>query len=209
MNDPRIELPSDQFMWAMEVTAHVSLLVLIATYCLLLWACLTKSPAAMSGYKWWLVINGTTAVLFEVFVTLTMPVILVPYPMIYLDGYATKNFIFNELANELYADLFFFIIAFVAYVIMMVFLFRYAQTRSNMVYKIVFSGRKISAVISIVALAIIAASVYLPCRLFFTPREELLSILNDTVPTVYIRIRDRNVVGTSVSSYEKSKQVIF
>ncbi|KAI1696564.1 serpentine type 7TM GPCR chemoreceptor srh domain-containing protein [Ditylenchus destructor] len=197
MNGHKIELPSEQFMLAMEVTAHVTFLVLIASYCILLWVCLTKSPAAMSGYKWWLIINGTAAVLFEVICTLTMPVFLLPYPMIYLDGYATKNFIFNDLASELYTDIFFFIIAFVAYVIMMIFLFRYAQTTGNIAYKLVFSSGKMNAFISVVALGIMAMLIFLPIHLYFAPREELLSILNESIPTVYDRIRNKNVVGAS------------
>ncbi|KAI1704594.1 serpentine type 7TM GPCR chemoreceptor srh domain-containing protein [Ditylenchus destructor] len=200
MDDHRIELPSKQFMSAMEVTAHISLLVLIATYCILLWVCLTKSPAAMSGYKWWLVINGTAAILFEVIFTLSMPVLLLPYALMYLDGYATRNFIFSALANELYADLFFFIVLIVAYVIIMMFLFRYAQTTGNLAYKMVFSRGKMNVIISVVLLSIIAMSIYLPIHLYIVPREELLSILNETASTVYVRIRDRNIMGTSTRS---------
>ncbi|KAI1694835.1 serpentine type 7TM GPCR chemoreceptor srh domain-containing protein [Ditylenchus destructor] len=175
MNHPKIVLPSEQFLLVTEVIGLISLLILIATYCVLLWVCLTKSPAPMSGYKWWLVINGTISVLFETYFTLITPIVLLPYPMLLLDGLVGRNFTFSDFALELYGELLLFFVALIAFVTMTVFLFRYCQTTDNLMYKVVFSSRKISILLFTVVILILGLMAFIPCHLLVMPPQMLLA----------------------------------
>ncbi|KAI1690764.1 serpentine type 7TM GPCR chemoreceptor str domain-containing protein [Ditylenchus destructor] len=203
-------LPSDEVVIVLSIMAVTNLLALLVSYGLLMYVCLKKSPAAMSGYKWLILVNATCSVAYEA-LFLTLPEFLFPNPMIALANPLLSNVILSDTFMYFYGDVL--VASMVVTIItnMIMFPYRYCQTTRNWIYRNVFSNTKVAISLAIVLLILECASTVAPIHGLYMPRDQIMEAVLETNPSFYGFIKSHNVLGALVCFMvcQKNSQWIF
>ncbi|KAI1698148.1 serpentine type 7TM GPCR chemoreceptor srh domain-containing protein [Ditylenchus destructor] len=191
-----IVLIPETFLLVGEYIALVIFGVLLCSYSLMVYVVLWKSPSSMTTYKWYILMNGTYAVLFELVFALASPEPLFPYPMLIVGG-PLRNVHLGTTFNNIYLELGMLSIIFVFQSTLILFLYRYCQTADNYFYTRFLSDIRWTAAInfSIVVGGLIFMLVEQLVVKFFKSSEELKDWIRAVDPKVYSHIGDRQVVG--------------
>ncbi|KAI1720434.1 serpentine type 7TM GPCR chemoreceptor str domain-containing protein [Ditylenchus destructor] len=173
---------SENFSDGTSFVAYVNLLLLICSYSLLIWVCLTKSPRLMSGYKWLIIVNATCCLFYELLNTLTMPELLSPYPIIIVQG-PFKHLLSSNTLLYIYFDSFVFAMVILLYTNSLLFVYRYCQTVNNWIYERIFSYWILSMGICILPLMMIYVPVVALLHPMIGTSDRLMETLSDDIKT--------------------------
>ncbi|KAI1729569.1 serpentine type 7TM GPCR chemoreceptor srh domain-containing protein [Ditylenchus destructor] len=168
-----------------------------------MWTCLTKSPPAMSGYKWWLVMNATTSLFVELLYGLTMTEPLIPYPMLLIGG-IFRNVILSDFFLAVYLDIFFIIIILTCYSNTLLFVYRYCQTINNYLYRRVFCDISSSVISTLIPFVVLCVLIITPLHWNIASRNDLIHSMKMVDLAVYEKIKNRSVVGVLREASEMS-----
>uniref|UniRef100_A0A915CUG1 G protein-coupled receptor n=1 Tax=Ditylenchus dipsaci TaxID=166011 RepID=A0A915CUG1_9BILA len=180
-----------------EIFAYVTLVLLLISYSLVLWLCLKKSPMSMNRYRWFILLNSTNAVLFDVLSTLFHPEFLLPYPIIMVGG-VMRDVHLGDTVTHILVSITAFSCYILLYFTMLLFTFRYCQTVDNWFYRTVFLQKKMSLMFTLLGIfgpGCVALGI---ANSLVASNEEMIDWMRTQNKQVYEKIQGRNFVGLKV-----------
>ncbi|KAI1698386.1 serpentine type 7TM GPCR chemoreceptor srh domain-containing protein [Ditylenchus destructor] len=201
--------PTETFESVISAIAHINSVLLTVSFTVLVWVCLTKSPAAMSGYKWFILINATSGIIYEYFYTSTQPQLLWPYPINVMSGGFLSTITWSDTSMIIYNDFCYGILFTSTYTNTLLFVYRYGQTVDGWVYRRILSSGKISALVFVTPWLILLCPLVIPPHLYAIPKSQLIEVVRKLDTKLYERIKDVNAIGGTREQFRVANRFLL